>query len=211
KTVEEARDAALQELSATEDDEVEIEVLDEGSKGVFGLGQKMARVKITLKGSEKEIPVPGHSATPGSSKARKVIVEILDMMDLGGDVTSEMTELGEKINVAGSNLGVLIGKHGQTLDSLQYLLNLIVNKGEAERSRIILDIEGYRQKREMSLQNLALRMAEKAVSENKNIVLEPMMPGERRIIHLTLQDNTAVSTFSQGEEPLRKVVIAPRK
>ena len=107
-------------------------------------------------------------------------------------------------------MGILIGKKGQTLDALQFLLSLIYNKKKKDKAKIILDIEGYRQRRERSLKDMAVKLAEKAKYDRKNITLDPMMPNERRIIHLTLQNHPDVITFSQGEEPMRRVVISPK-
>jgi spoIIIJ-associated protein len=199
KTVEEATQAALEELGTTADDKkVEIEVLDEGSKGVFGWGTKFARVRVKLKEEAED-------------KVDELLKNILGMLDLSGEIEKEMIEGQFKFNIVGGDLGLLIGRRGQTLEALQFLLNLIVNKDNKEKVKIILDVEGYRSRREKSLQDLAKRLADKARQEKKNIVLEPMMPNERRIIHLALQDNPYVSTFSQGEEPLRKVVISLKK
>ncbi len=196
KTVDEATQAALNELGATDKDKVEIEVIDEGSKGVFGWGTKFARVRVKLKEEAED-------------KAEEVLKTILRMLDLTGEIEKEAEEAQYKFNIVGGDLGLLIGRRGQTLEALQFVLNLIVNRSSKEKTKIILDVEGYRSRREKSLQDLARRLAEKAKQEKKNIVLEPMMPNERRIIHLALQDDEQVSTYSQGEEPLRKVVISP--
>jgi len=199
KTVEEATQAALNELGVTDQDtKVEIEVLDEGSKGVFGWGTKFARVRVMVKEEAED-------------RAEEVVKKILHMLDLSGEIEKESDEGQYKFNIVGGDLGLLIGRRGQTLEALQFLLNLIVNKDSKEKTKIILDVEGYRHRREKSLQDLARRLAEKARQDKKNVILEPMMPNERRIIHLALQDNPHVSTFSQGEEPLRKVVISPKK
>jgi spoIIIJ-associated protein len=199
KTVEEATQAALNELGVTVgDSKVEVEVIDEGSKGVFGWGTKFARVRVKVKEEAED-------------KAEDVVKTILKMLDLSGEIEKETLEGQYKFNIVGGDLGLLIGRRGQTLEAMQFLTNLIVNKDCKEKTKIILDVEGYRARREKSLQDLARRLAEKAKQDKKNVVLEPMMPNERRIIHLTLQDNPHVSTFSQGEEPLRKVVISPKK
>jgi spoIIIJ-associated protein len=196
KTVDEATQAALNELGATDKDKVEIEVIDEGSKGVFGWGTKFARVRVKLKEEAED-------------KAEEVLKAILRMLDLTGEIEKEAEEGQYRFNIVGGDLGLLIGRRGQTLEALQFVLNLVVNKNSKEKTKIILDVEGYRSRREKSLQDLAKRLADKAKQEKKNVVLEPMMPNERRIIHLALQDDDQVSTYSQGEEPLRKVVIAP--
>lgn len=198
KTVEEATKNALKDLGATDEDNVEIEVLDEGSKGVLGWGSKFARVRVKLKEEMED-------------RVYEVVKNVLNMLDLSGEIEREITEDQYKFSIVGGDLGLLIGRRGQTLEALQFLVNLIANKNSKKKIKIIIDVEGYRSRREKSLQDLARRLAEKAKQEKKNIVLEPMMPNERRIIHLALQDNPYVGTYSQGEEPLRKVVIAPKK
>ncbi len=200
RTVEEAKKAALEKLGVGQDDPgVEVEVLDEGSKGVFGWGNKFARVRVMLKNGPED-------------KVEEVLYEILRHLDLTGDIEKEYTDDSLlRLNVVGGDMGLLIGKRGQTLDAMQFLLNLILNKNKKDKIKIVLDVEGYRQRREKSLQDLAKRLAEKARFDKKNVILEPMMSNERRIIHLTLQDNPHVDTFSQGEEPLRKVVISPKQ
>lgn len=200
RTVEEATQAALAKLGVTRDDPgVEIEILDEGSKGVFGWGNKFARVKVVFKDGVED-------------KVEEVIYTILKHLDLTGDIEREETDTKGtvRLNVVGGDMGILIGKRGQTLDAIQFLLNLIANKNKKDKTKILLDIEGYRQRRERTLRDMAKRMADKARFNRKNITLEPMMSNERRIIHLELQNNPYVDTFSQGEEPARSVIISPK-
>ncbi|HHV72163.1 MAG TPA: protein jag [Clostridia bacterium] len=195
RTVKEAVDAALQELGKTED-EVLVEVLEEPTKGFLGLiGGKLARVKVTVKENKVE-------------KAVKFLESVIKEMGLE-DATVEVVSQGDplKINLKGTRLGILIGRRGQTLDALQYLTNLVVNKNSENRIKIILDIEEYRRRREQTLERLALRLAEQVRRKGKSITLEPMNPHERRIIHTTLQNNPYVVTMSEGEEPYRKVII----
>lgn len=198
KTVEEAKENAMKELGATSEDQVEVEVLDEGSKGVFGWGSKFARVRVKLKEESQDF-------------IEKALRDILRMMKLQGEIDREVHENEYKFNITGLDLGILIGRRGQTLDSLQMLLNLIANKKSQDKVKVTLDVEGYRERRERSLRDLAQRLAEKVRTEKRNVVLEPMMPNERRIIHLALQNNPYVSTYSQGEEPMRKVIIVPKR
>ncbi len=200
RTVEEAKEAALRDLGVSPDTPVEFEVLDEGSKGVFGLGIKYARVRAAAKVKEDF-----------SELAEEMLTEILHLMQIGGVVEKEFSDGFARLNIVGADSGLLIGKHGQTLDSLQYLLNLMVSKRMGYKCRIVVDVEGYRVRRERSLREMALRMADKAVKDQKNVSLEPMLPNERRIVHLALQETPEVTTFSQGEEPLRRVVISPKK
>ncbi len=198
KTVDEAVYLALQELGVSRED-VEIDVLEEPSKGILGLiGVKPARVKVFFK--EKH-----------SRKAEKLINDITRVMQLEVEIITRESEKGIFIELKGPELGVLIGRRGETLEALQYLVNLSVNKGQEVRKKITIDIEGYRKRREETLQRLARKLADKAKLKRRNIVLEPMSPQERRIIHTTLQGRNDIYTFSEGEEPYRKIVISPKK
>lgn len=196
KTIEDAKKAALAELNV-DADLVEFEVLEEPSKGFFGLiGTKPARILARVR---ELAPV---------EKAENFLKEIFAAMHLDVAVRSLETEDGFVLNLVGENLGILIGKHGQTLDSLQYLSNLTANKGLIDNKvRIILDIENYRSRREETLRRLAMRLADKVRRTGERVVLEPMNRHERKIIHMALQDNYRISTYSSGDEPYRKVVI----
>jgi spoIIIJ-associated protein len=198
KTVEEAVQKALGELGIKAES-AQIEVLTEASSGLFGLiGSKQARVRVT------EVVTP-------EKYMRDFINGIMERMNISGDLEMEKQEDILKMNVSGAKMGMLIGKRGQTLNALQYLSNVAYHKRfPAESGRVIVDVEDYREKREETLRNLAINLAKKATRYRKEVVLEPMTPQERRIIHTTLQDNPSVSTFSQGEEPYRKVVISPK-
>lgn len=198
KTVEDAIEAALQELGATRN-EVDIEVLEEPSKGIFGLiGVKPARVKVVLKDGPTQ-------------RAGSLLKDIFKTMQLDVQMDIQEREHGVFINLEGPDLGILIGRRGETLDALQYLVNLSVNKNQDTRRKIIIDIEGYRSRREETLQRLALKLADKARQRGRNVVLEPMSSQERRIIHTALQGRDDIYTFSEGEEPYRKIVISPKK
>lgn len=200
KTVEEAIEAALLELKANRD-EVEINVIEEGTRGFFGIGGRPFLVEVTLR--EKN--------NPRAKKAETFLKSILDAMGITNynlEAKVENTQL--YLDVTGRDLGVLIGKRGQTLNDLQYLVSLATNHGAGEYLRIILDVEGYRQKREESLTQLAHNIAQKVISQSRRKVLEPMNPQERRIIHTALQDNKDVYTYSEGKEPYRRVIVAPR-
>jgi spoIIIJ-associated protein len=198
KNVDEAVDLALKELAASIDD-VEVEILEESSKGILGLLMvKQARVKVTLKENSLQ-------------RAAILLKNIFQTMDL--DVTTDVSE-NEKavfINLEGPDLGILIGRRGETLDALQYIVNLSVNKNQETRKKIIIDIEGYRSRREKTLEKLALKLADKAKLRGRNVVLEPMSAQERRIIHTALQGRDDIFTFSEGEEPYRKIIISPKK
>lgn len=194
KTIDEAVNAGLAELSLTRD-ETEIEVLEEGSKGFLGFGGREARVRITEK-----------------LNLEKIAVDFLDSMvsRISHDVKYDVQYTdgrNMKIDMSGPDMGILIGRRGDTLDALQYLTSLTVNRYSDEYVKITLDTENYRDKRYETLVRLARRLASQVARTGKNITLEPMSPNERRIIHSTLQNNRMVHTSSIGDEPNRKVVI----
>ncbi|NLM42585.1 MAG: protein jag [Clostridiales bacterium] len=217
KTIEEAVDLALKDLNLTKD-KVDIEVLEQPSKGLFGLiGGKPAKVKVCVKEEEKkdEIKELIKKDSAEDKKKEKEIAyrflrEVLDSMDIKAEIKIKYTETGLYINLIGPRMGIVIGKRGQTLDALQYLTSLVVNKNRGKDGyvRIILDTANYRKKREETLIRLANRLADKVERSRKKIELEPMNPYERRIIHSTLQNHPGVFTYSEGEEPNRKVIIA---
>lgn len=195
KTIEEAIALALADLGASLE-QVETEVLEEPSKGFLGiLGGKLARVKVTLK------PDP-------FQMLEGFVRGVCERM--GAKVQIEITADDEVVNVnlAGQSLGLLIGKHGQTLDSLQYLANVVYNRNAEMRQRVVVDAGGYRERREETLLRLANRLAEKAKRTGRRIMLEPMSAHERRIIHTALQNDQQIVTYSEGDEPYRKVVIS---
>ena len=196
KTVDEAKQAALSELGV---DPALVEFVEvvEPTKGFLGLlGGKPARVKAVVR---ELSPI---------EKAEKFLSDIFKAMKLDIEIEKSESEDGTIFNLIGDNLGILIGKHGQTLDSLQYLSNLAANRGITDNKvRVIIDIENYRSRREDTLRRLAMRLADKVRRTGERIVLEPMNRHERKIIHMALQDNYRVSTYSSGDEPYRKVVI----
>lgn len=200
RTVEEAIEAALSELDVSRD-EVKIEVIEEGSRGFLGIGRRPSQVEVTKLEQEN----------PRAEKAEKFLRDILDAMGFS-DCTVEAKLEGRRLqlDVSGKDVGVLIGKRGQTLNDLQYLISLGTNHGPGEYLRINLDIEGYRQKRAESLVQLAENTAQRVTQEGRRRVLEPMNPYDRRIIHTALQDNNQVVTRSEGREPYRRVVVAPK-
>ncbi len=197
KTVDEAINAGLLELEVGLE-EVEVEVLEEGSKGLFGLiGSKDSRVKLTLIRDNKAL-------------AHDFLSKIISSMDISVDIELEEKDDSLLINITNVNSrdkGILIGKRGNTLDALQYLISLYINRGNEEYVKIILDIEGYREKREETLIRLAKRMADTAIRNRRKVKLEPMNPYERRIIHSSLQDYKGVTTYSEGKDPYRRIVI----
>ncbi len=228
KTVQEAVGLALEELNM-EEDKVEIEVLEEGSKGIFGLGGKQAKVRVTEKdragagssrasagsrtgvagttgGEEKDGQFSDMSESAGC--ALDFILKVLEKMSIAAAVDVMEDDESVQFRISGDDVGIIIGRHGETLDSLQYLTSLVVNRIGSRFKRVIIDTENYRQKREETLVRLADRLAERVVREGKSITLEPMNPYERRIIHASLQENKYIRTYSVGDEPNRKVVIS---
>ncbi|HHX22728.1 MAG: RNA-binding cell elongation regulator Jag/EloR [Tepidanaerobacteraceae bacterium] len=194
KTVDEAINLALEELKVSRDD-VEVEILEEGNKGILGFLSKMARVKVTVK------PKPDEIAT-------EFLRGLLNFIDKDVKIHSSFKDGVLNVELEGGNVGILIGKRGSTLDALQYLTSLVTNKDSDDYTRVLLDTENYREKREKTLERLALKMASKVKDTRRSVTLEPMYPNERRIIHTTLQDDLEVKTKSVGEEPFRKVVIS---
>lgn len=219
KTIDEAIELALQDLAVLRT-EVDVVVLEEPNKGLFGiLGTKLAKVRVSLKEIEKpetkeveqkESPKNIINETP-EERAKTLLKDVFTAMELPVQLEAVRREGQLTINLIGPDLGLLIGRRGETLDALQYIVNLAANRKEENRVRIILDVEGYRKRRESTLQNLAVRLADKAYRKGEDVVLEPMNPHERRIIHTALQENRNVYTFSEGEEPFRKIVISPKK
>lgn len=194
RTVEEAILMAVAQLGVQRDN-LDIEILEQPVKGLFGIiGSKDAKIRATIKKSVKD-------------EIKGFLSRVLDLM--GVEAKIEITEEASQILVrlSGQNMGLIIGYRGETLDALQYLTNLAVNRNKSDYKRIVLDTEKYRSKREETLKKLAKRLANKVQKTKKSIVLEPMNPYERRIIHATLQNHPYVTTYSEGEEPYRKVVI----
>ncbi|WP_017210028.1 RNA-binding cell elongation regulator Jag/EloR [Clostridium beijerinckii] len=199
KTVEEALNKALSELDANKD-MVDIEILDHGSKGLFNvIGVKPARIRVSRKYNYIE-------------EARNFIVQILKGMEV--EATIDIKEENDSIiiNLSGEKMGVIIGYRGETLDSIQYLVSLVVNKlHELPHKKVILDTEDYRSKREETLKGVAIKTANRVKKTKKSFKLEPMNPYERRIIHSALQEDAFVNTYSEGEEPFRRVVVELKK
>ncbi len=201
KTVDEAIEIALSELDVDKED-ASIEILEEPSKGLFGLiGAKDAKVRVTVTNDPVET-------------VSNFMDTILEKMNVKGKVNISRKDLDLYVEVKGVNttdMGIIIGKRGNTLDSIQYLLSLAVNQNREKYIRVLLDTENYRKKREETLIRLAKKMALKAKTERRRIKLEPMNPYERRIIHSALQRDRNIETHSEGEEPFRKVVIEFRR
>ncbi len=201
KTVDGAVEKALKELGITEE-EAEIKIIDEGNRGLLGLiGGKDAVVEV----SKKFNPIEEGK-------------EFLDTLftkanlDVEVEIVEEKTDDEQVLyNLKSPELGLVIGHRGETLDALQYISSIVINKELLEYYRILLDAEGYRDRRKETLERLARKLADKAVQKGRKVVLEPMPPHERRIIHMELKDNSKVKSYSEGKEPFRKVMIEPIK
>ncbi len=234
KNIDEAIEAAVLELGVDRDD-VSVEIVDTPSRGFLGLGGSLAKVRVWIGEDDepaapaveekpvkeekkskkrparekKEEPVASCDEEDVAVRAKAYFEELCRIMGLS-DISVVCTEAENKtlrVTMNGNGLGVLIGKRGETMYALQYLASLALNKKEGQFTRIELDIEGYRAKRTEALEKLALRMADKAVKQKRNVALEYMQAYERRVIHATLQSHAYVTTRSVGEEPFRKVII----
>lgn len=199
KTIDEAVNAALAELGA-ERDNVEIEVINEGKRGILGLGSEDAVVRVKM----EETPL---------SKGMEYLNDVVKKIGLETEIKGEYEDETVFLEIIGdsSEVGRLIGRRGETLDALQYLTSLVVNKDEDEYIRVTVDTENYRKKREETLVKLAKRMASVVSKTRKSVNLEPMNPNERRIIHSALQDYHNITTYSSGQEPNRYVVVTTKK
>jgi spoIIIJ-associated protein len=261
-SVEEAVAKGLEDLGLTEAD-VELEVLDSGSKGLFGLGTRQARVRLTIKESpsaSKASPKPGPASAPvqpavvpeapaenlktaeipqgralevqelepqagpqdeeadefALQVARDTVIELLEKMKVRADVTAhfgdpddERSRVPLKVDVRGKDLSILIGPRAETLNALQYIAGLIIGKELGRSVPLVVDVEGYRARREQQIRQLARRMADQAIKTGRRQILEPMPASERRLVHIELRSNPAVTTESIGEDPRRKVTISP--
>lgn len=196
QTVEEAVRSALEQLNTTKD-HVEVEVIDEGKRGLLGVfGSKPAVVKVTKKENRVEY-------------TKKFIHSVTKQMNVPVEIVVTVEDNHVHYDLSGEKIAMLIGKHGQTLNALQYLVQLVLNKGSDQFYTVTVDAEGYRQRRRETLQALAEKMANKAVRLQKKVALEPMPAFERKIIHHVLQNNGSISTYSDGVDPHRHIVIKP--
>lgn len=195
KTVNDAITEACKALGVTSD-KLDYKVLEEGSNGFLGIGAKDAQIEAAVKNSVSDV---ASDFLKDVFAAMNIIVVV--------DVKYNADNNEMNIDLSGDDMGVLIGKRGQTLDSLQYLVSLVVNKGNEDYIRVKVDTENYRERRKSTLENLAKNMAYKVKRTRRPLHLEPMNPYERRIIHSALQNDKFVTTHSEGEEPYRHVVI----
>ncbi|MGI6326655.1 MAG: RNA-binding cell elongation regulator Jag/EloR [Saccharofermentanales bacterium] len=220
KTVQRAINEALDELGLSADDVV-IEVLDEGEIGLLGLGRRPATVRITVEGPDQDQDseateyygddedYAGDPEMPEETETIDYVASILSGIGIHGRISSYREDDTLHIDVTGQDCGSAIGRRGETLDAIQYLASLVANKVSETRIRVIVDIAGYRRRRQDTLIGIAQRTAKKVARSGEPFNLEPMNPAERRIIHATLQDFPGVTTYSEGENAQRYVVIAP--
>lgn len=200
KTVNDAITEACQRLVVTSD-KLDYLVVEEGSLGFLGIGSRPAIIKAKVKCSS----VP--------ERAKEFLDEVFNAMNMIVAVDVKYDEENKNLNIdlSGDEMGILIGKRGQTLDSLQYLVSLVVNKGSEEYIRVKVDTEDYRKRRKETLENLAKNIAYKVKRTKRSVSLEPMNPYERRVIHSALQNDKYVTTHSEGEEPFRRVVVTLKR
>ncbi len=204
RTVEEAIELALKELDADRD-EAEVEVLSRGKSGFLGIGAELARVRVT------KIPQGGSAAALATEAVSRILqaagVNVSRTLRAANDPETG----GPIIDLSGEDSGLLIGRRGQTLQSLQLLVNLIVRKRFGDEVRVVLDVERYRERRENSLRDMATKVASRVVQSSRSITLEPMSPADRRIVHTSLSDYPGVTTESAGVGDNRKVTIMPKR
>ena len=236
KTVDDAITEACQKFTITSD-RLDYEVIEKGTAGIFGFAAKPAVIKARIydpnapkeevkeekeikeekEEKEAEVTTAAETAKEEVSEDREIpdpkefLSKVFEAMKMEVSISVETHENEMDIELSGKDMGVLIGKRGQTLDSLQYLTSIVVNKGQKEYIRVKVDTENYRSRRKDTLENLAKNLAYKAKRTKNPVSLEPMNPYERRIIHSALQNDKYVTTHSEGEEPYRKVIITPVK
>lgn len=238
--IDTAVELALADLKLTID-EVDVTVLEEPSRGFFGIGSKLALVRVEKKKTQevkepekkekktvekaekaqtqktatpkkeetkKEIEVKEENLVPCEDhEALRFLKEVIKEMGLDLDITAKKSENSLYLDIQGKDSGTIIGKRGQTLDAIQYLTSLVANKESEVYTRVVVDAENYRAKREKTLEALANRLANKVVKTKRSVKLEPMNPYERKVIHAALHDHPKVVTRSEGQDPYRRVVI----
>ena len=219
KTVEEAISQALRRLGRQRD-EVDVTVLSEGSRGVFGIGAEHARVRVTVQDGDEAAVGPASSAEAVSIErldeiAQDMLTDVLELMGIEGEVSVRSVDVESDsptvvLDVEGDDLGVLIGRRGDTLAALQYLLTLMVQRRLHRWARVTVDVAHYRDRQEAVLRSKALRTAERVQRAQTPIAMEPMPPNERRLVHLALSDHPDVTTHSIGVGEERRVVVSPR-
>jgi len=205
KTTEEALENASRELDL-QPEELNVDILEPGSAGIFGLvGGKKAKIKVTLEKPEET------NNENGVQLAREALEKILELIPVETTIYAEQTDGKIALRIEGDKSGLLIGRRGKTLDALQYIVNKIVNKALDKKTYVVVDSENYRKRREESLTQLALNMGDKAKKIKKPVSTNLLNPHDRRIVHLTLQEDIDLDTKSRGDGLLKKVVIIPKK
>jgi len=211
-TIQEAKRKALDQLRKVvpyvNEADVDFVVMEEGSKGgFFGRGKSEARVEASLRPAGER----GGDLQPDAEVLREFVQTTVELMGIEAHVGA--SEVGEavKADISGVDLGLLIGRHGATIDALQYIAAIVVNGNRRERRQVIVDAEGYRERREVALSSLAERTAQKVVREGAAVALQPMTAAERKVIHLHLKDHPRVETVSEGNEPFRAVVVSLKR
>jgi spoIIIJ-associated protein len=212
-TVEEAKRTALDQLRKivpyVNPADVEYLVVEEGSKGgLFGRGKVEAQVEARLRPSGERVDA---DLPPGAETLRDFVQTTVDLMGIEAHVGASETPEVVRAEISGDDLGLLIGRHGATIDALQYIAAIVVNGDRRDRRQVIVDAEGYRERRAVALSALADRTAQKVARESASIALKPMTAAERKVIHLHLKDHPRVETASEGNEPFRAVVVSPKR
>lgn len=219
KTTENAIEEACRTLNLSRD-EMEVEVIEPGSAGIFGLvGGRKAKIRVSVPDEEESSPETVLTGAGPSAEAeteemefvRDVLQNILDRIPMKTSVTAERVDGRISLNIEGDSSGLLIGRKGKTLDALQFIVNKIANKALEKKVHVIIDSENYRQRRKDSLIQLALRLGEKARRIQKPVTTGPLNPHDRRIVHLALRDEPDLDTRSRGEGIMKRVVILPRR
>ncbi len=217
-SVEEAKRKAMDQLRKVvplvSEADVEFLVMEEGNRGgFFGRGKAEARVEARLRPASERASIPevpeGQAA--GAEVLRAFVQTTVTLMGIEASVSAADSGEVVRADISGDDLGLLIGRHGATIDALQYLSAIVVNGDRHERRQVIVDAEGYRERRETALVSLADRMAQKVAREGSAIALKPMTAAERKVVHLHLKDHPRVTTASEGNEPFRAVVISPKR
>ncbi len=214
-TIEEAKRKALDQLRKVvptfSEADVEFSVMEEGSKGgFFGRGKSTAQVEARLRPSDERVPIAVGDPSEGAETLREFVQTVVGLMGIEASVSAGEAGEAVRADISGDDLGLLIGRHGATIDALQYIAAIVVNGDRRERRQVIVDAEGYRERREVALKSLADRTAQKVSRESVSVALKPMSAAERKVIHLHLKDHARVETVSEGNEPFRAVVVSPR-
>jgi spoIIIJ-associated protein len=201
KSVEEAIEEACQRLNLSAD-QLEIEIISQGSSGIFGIGTRNAKILVSPKASGDEASL---------YEAREILESILSHIQIPTSVEASWVDDHIRLNISSNGSGLLIGKRGQTLHSLQYIVNKMYNRRASKKSHIVVDTENYRERRRKALTEVALSLGSRAKKTGKPATSSPLSAYDRRIIHLALKDDRKVRTKSKGEGPLRKVVVFPSR